>query len=311
MAQIPQRERFDYFQSVVDTVFCPMHVQPKSAARESFRGGVEAATLGSVRLARVATSACAVRRRVGDVGRIAQAPYLVKFQLKGESLWTQRNREVHLQPGDFVIASMAEPYSLVFQDDYEMPVLALSPDTMRGLTRDPDRFLGVRMAGEDADCGLLSSFIAQVVVRMSRLREPMISRIEANILDLLGAVLSARSGNGAPTPVQQLGQIKAYIQTHLHDRRLSPAMIGAAFSMSTRRVHALFETEPVSVGRYIRARRLDACRSLLLDDATRAGRSLTDVALDCGFYDLSHMSRCFREQFGSSPRDFCASERGT
>jgi AraC-like DNA-binding protein len=228
----------------------------------------------------------------------------VKFQLKGESLWTQRGREVHLKPGDFVISSMAEPYSLVFRDEYEMPVLALSSATMRDLTPDPDRFLGIRMAGEDADCGLLSSFISQVVARMSRLREPMISRVEANILDLLGGVLSARAGGGALSPEQQLGQIKAYIDAHLHDRRLGPAMIAAAFSMSTRHVHSLFEAEPTSVGRYIRSLRLEACQKLLRERGAGSVRSLTDIALECGFYDLSHMSRCFRDRFGATPREF-------
>ena len=35
-------------------------------------------------------------------------------------------------------------------------------------------------------------------------------------------------------------------------------------------------------------------------------KSLTDIALDCGFYDLSHLSRCFREEFGQTPREFRA-----
>lgn len=300
IARLPQRERFDYFQAVVDRVFCPMQVQPIGASRDAFRGGVETATLGSLRLANVATSACSVRRSGGDVGRQAEAPYLVKFQLKGESLWTQRNRALHLRAGDFVIASMAEPYSLVFRDDFEMPVLALGAATMRRLTPDPDRFLGVRMSGEDADCGLLSSFVAQVVARMSRLREPMVRRLEANILDLLGGVLSARLADRGPTPAEQLAQIKAYIAEHLHDRRLGPAMIASAFAVSTRYVHALFEPEPLTVGRYIRRLRVAACRRLLVGGA---GRSLTDIALDCGFYDLSHMTRCFRDEFGVTPRE--------
>jgi len=94
--------------------------------------------------------------------------------MKGESHWSQRNKTVHLTPGDFVIASMAEPYSLQLFDDFEMPVLALTSRTMHTLTRDPDQFLGVRMAAEEADCGLLSSFVSQVVARISRLKEPMI-----------------------------------------------------------------------------------------------------------------------------------------
>lgn len=301
VSAVPERERFGYFQAVVDNVFCPMQVQPRGAAGETFRGSVEATDLGCVRLARVATSACAVQRRAGDVAKLSDAPYLVKFQLRGESLWSQRNREVHLRPGDFVIASMAEPYSLRFQDEYEMPVLALTPRTMRALTPDPDQFLGLLMDGEDADCGLLSSFIGQVITRMGRLREPMISKVEANILDLLGGVLSARAAGAAASAPQQLAQMKAYVDQHLHDRRLGPGMLAAAFNVSTRHVHSLFESEPMSVGRYVRSLRLQASRRMLRE---QRHRSLTDIALDCGFYDLSHLSRCFREEFGQTPREF-------
>jgi len=303
VAAVPERERFSYFQSVVDTVFCPMQVQPHGGSGASFRGCVEATELGSVRLARVATSACVVQRLVGDVARLADAPYLVKFQLRGESYWSQRNREIHLKPGDFVVASMAEPYSLKFCDDFEMPVLALTPRAMRALTPNPDQFLGVRMAGEEADCGLLSSFVAQVVARMSRLREPMISRVEANILDLLGGVLGARAASGAVSTGQQLRQIRAYIERHLHDRRLGPGMIAAAFKISTRCVHSLFETEPMSLGRHISSLRVESSRRMMLEDRKR---SLTDIALDCGFYDLSHMSRCFRNQYQVTPREYRA-----
>jgi AraC-like DNA-binding protein len=305
-AMVPERHRFEHFHSVINSVFCPMHVQPQGPSAQRFRAIVETADLGSVRLARVVTSPCLVRRLSADIARAAEARYLVKFQLRGESVWSQRNRTVHLRPGDFVIASMAEPYSLLLREDYEMPVLSISAQTMRGLTTDPGRFLGVRMAREDADCGLLSSFIEQVVARMSRLNEPMISRVEANILDLLGGVLSARDRETGLSPAQQLSQIKAYIQKHLHDRRLDPVRIASAFGVSTRHLHSLFENEPLSVGRYVRSLRVLACRRMLTERGRGAERSLTDVALECGFYDLSHMTRCFREHFGTTPRDFCA-----
>jgi AraC-like DNA-binding protein len=214
----------------------------------------------------------------------------------------QRNREVHLRPGDFVICSTAEPYTLQFRDAYEMPVLGLPADTMRRLTRDPDQFLGVHMSGEDADCGLLSSFVAQVAARMSRLQDPMISRIEANILNLLGGVLSARARPGICSVAEQLSQMQAFIHEHLRDRRLGPGMIAAAFGISTRYVHKLFEDQPMTLGRYIRSLRVQACRQML-EAHSRPDLSLTDVALAWGFYDLSHMSRCFREEFHLTPSE--------
>lgn len=50
---------------------------------------------------------------------------------------------------------------------------------------------------------------------------------------------------------------------------------------------------------YIMQRRLTHARLLIL-----AGEALTDVAASCGFYDQSHLNRCFVRQFGVTPRRY-------
>lgn len=302
------RERFDSFTGLVDKMFCPMELDGSRMERDRFSARVDATNLRSVKLVRVVSTPVIVRRRAQDIARICDPPYLVKFQLRGESVWSQRGREVHARPGDFVICSTAEPYSLVFRGEYEMPVLVVPESTMRRLTPDPNQFLGLRMSGEDADCGLLSSFVAQVVARMHKLPDPMAHRIEANVLDLLGAVLAARARPGFVSREQLLSQVKVYIQDHLHDRHLGPATLAQAFSVSTRLIHTLFEDEPITVGKYIRSLRVNSCRYALENsDATRI--SLTDLALQWGFYDLSHMSRNFREVYGEPPSSFLLHKR--
>lgn len=294
--------RFDFFQGLVDDVFCPMQMETDRRVRSMFEASLDAVSLGATHMVRVSTSPIVVRRRAQDIARIDDPPYLVKFQMKGESFWTQRGREVHARPGDFIICSTAEPYSLTFRGYYEMPVLVVPSSIMRRLTPDPDQFLGVKMAGEDADCGLLSSFVAQVVARMSKLPEQMARRVEGNILDLLGGVLSARAHRGVMTRPQQLARIKAYIADHLQNRNLTPALIAGAFGVSTRSIHAIFETDGISVSRYIRAQRVAACRKVI--ESVDTQWSLTDLAFTWGFYDLSHMTRCFREEYGAPPSHF-------
>ena len=55
-----QRERLDHFQSVVDRVFCPMHVRHTGGLFDSFSGSIEATNLGRVRIAKVAGTQCTV-----------------------------------------------------------------------------------------------------------------------------------------------------------------------------------------------------------------------------------------------------------
>jgi AraC family transcriptional activator of tynA and feaB len=303
LASYAPRQRFDAFKGLVDDVFCPMALEANRDARESFNAHVDGIALGKLQLVRVSTSPIRVARRSEDIARIPDPPFLVKFQVKGDCLWQQRGREVLMRPGDFVIASTAEPYKMQFFGDYATPVLVVAESIMRRLTPHPEQFLGVRMPGEEADCGLLSSFVAQIAARMHKLPVQMVHRVEANVLDLLGAVLGARASVHNVSHTQMLAQIKAYINSHLHDRELGPVMLARAFAISTRQVHALFEAETMTVGRYIRAQRVAACRRTL-EDSTLGTVSLTEVALQWGFYDLSHMTRCFREEYGEPPRRF-------
>lgn len=298
------RDRFDIFQGAIDSVFCSMQIEVDRHTRERFSAAMEGIDLPGGRLMRVAGSPLTVRRRREDIGRMIHAPYLIKFQSKGESWWHQRDRQIHLRPGDFIICSTAEPYVLTFRGDYEMPVLLIPEPAMRLLTPDPEQFLGVRMSGEDADCGVLSGFVGQVAARMERLSADMARRVEGNVLDLLGGVLSARSRRGANRRSQQLARIKAHIAGHLRDRRLTPAAIANAIGVTPRQVHAIFKAEDISIARYIQAQRVVACRAVLERTSVSSRPSLTDLALSWGFYDLSHMTRCFKKICGFPPGYF-------
>ncbi|QJI29432.1 AraC family transcriptional regulator [Pseudomonas sp. ADAK18] len=53
--------------------------------------------------------------------------------------------------------------------------------------------------------------------------------------------------------------------------------------------------------RYLTLRRLDRVKQLV-----QAGRSLSEAAVEAGFFDQSHMSRHFKKNFGLSPSRWCS-----
>lgn len=310
VADIAPNERFDYFSGLVDNLFSPTLCEASIESRQSFRCDIETTEIGQLRIANVATDALCVSRRRRDIARIAHAPYLVKFQLQGESLFTQRGNEAHLRPGDFVICSTAEPYRLRFDGPYQMSVLAVADNTMQRMLRNIDQLLGQRMPGDDPSCGLLSSFVSVVVDKIDSLPGPMAERVETNLLDLLGGVVSARTETSAISrqpAVDTLIKVRGFINDNLRNRRLGPAMVASAFGISTRYLHKLFSGEPETLTRYIRHRRLEACHQTLCDPAAQS-MSITEIALHWGFYDLSHMTRAFSAQFGVAPSAFRAAQ---
>jgi AraC-like DNA-binding protein len=60
--------------------------------------------------------------------------------------------------------------------------------------------------------------------------------------------------------------------------------------------------EGTTVSDWIWRRRLEKSRRDLADPL-RANDSIAQIALACGFADLGHFSRRYKEAFGTSPRD--------
>ena len=69
--------------------------------------------------------------------------------------------------------------------------------------------------------------------------------------------------------------------------------------MSVRALHYAFrQNRARTPGEFVRERRLDRARDLLADAASR---TVTEVAMDCGFNPMGDFSAAYRRRFGETP----------
>lgn len=152
-------------------------------------------------------------------------------------------------------------------------------------------------AREEAAIGAALSQLTAAAFLASRERypdcpaEPTISRVPRN------------------APARQWKMLQQSIEALLPDPELSPATVASSHRISTRQVHRLFRRAGMSFSRYVRSRRLAHCREELADPRFDA-LPLTEIAYRWGFSDSSHFSRCFKESFGCTAREFRARVRG-
>jgi AraC-like DNA-binding protein len=88
-----------------------------------------------------------------------------------------------------------------------------------------------------------------------------------------------------------------YIDTQLGDPKLCPATVAAAHGVSVRTLYNTLDSLGVTLGAYIRTRRLARCRDDLLSGSDPVGV----IARRWGFSSLAHFSRVFQQQYGESP----------
>jgi AraC-like DNA-binding protein len=75
--------------------------------------------------------------------------------------------------------------------------------------------------------------------------------------------------------------------------------------VSPRYIQRLFEREGSTFSEYVRGCRLELAHAMLRDTAALA-QSISSIAYDCGFGDLSYFNRSFRERFDTTPSDIRA-----
>jgi AraC-like DNA-binding protein len=121
------------------------------------------------------------------------------------------------------------------------------------------------------------------------------------ILSLIPHNYSAQlAGVDAKRLPNYLRRVIQYVSEHARDSIDLEDMVQVS-GMSTRSLHLSFRryinTTPMT---YLRNCRLDMARDEL-QNAGVSGRSVTDVALDCGFSHLSKFASDFRRRFGVTP----------
>jgi AraC-like DNA-binding protein len=117
---------------------------------------------------------------------------------------------------------------------------------------------------------------------------------------------AAEIARGRRLRVARLRAIKADIAEKLADRDgLSVERVAARQRVSPRYVQMLFEQEGTTFSQYVISQRV-ARAYRMLTDPRFADRSITSVAFDAGFGDLSYFNRAFRRSYGGTPSEIRA-----
>jgi AraC-like DNA-binding protein len=304
-ADMPERERFDFWRQSVSEIFVPL-----AASREddgAFRAELRGERLGGLRLYQVDADSHIVRRTPRLIAGTQGEFFKLGLQRRGGSVLVQDGREAQLRPGDFAIYDTTRPYTFAFDAPHELLIL-IFPRPMLGLPADQvERLTATRFSGRAGLGALISSFLVRAVEVLDEVDVRDSARLATNVLDLLttglAGQLESRPADGDAARRALFTQTVAFIEQHLGEAWLSPAQIAAAQHISTRYLHKLFHAEGTTVSAWIRQRRLDACGHDLRDPL-QAGRSVSAIAAHRGLPDAAHFSRLFRAAFGASPRDY-------
>jgi AraC-like DNA-binding protein len=299
---VPASDRIDAWQWNAKQICGDCLIRLPKAA---FHGTIDVRDVGGLRLTRFSSSSLSFSKWPCDFVQPEKRFCIVITQIAGAQTYMQNGASVLLNPGDSTVIDSGTPWSSTCQTDCARLYLRAPRWMVESRLRRNDIPIAQRIGGEARVGATLFRLSQSLYDEAGRMKEEE----GAAALDAYFKILSACIGGTgvplAPRATELRGQIHRYIDEHLSEPTLGPAPIASALGISVRHLHRLFLVTGSTLGDYIRARRLEGCRSDLANPRMRE-ETITEIAFCWGFSDSAHFSHSFRKQFGVSPRAFRA-----
>lgn len=301
-------DRFELWCQALVSSFFPVRVE--RLERSVFNARLEGYSLGPLQVFHAVADGCAPIRTAACVA--AGDPEQLQLHLlrRGWYQAAQEERSSDTGAGDMTLVSSSRPFALRAAGEHDLlifgiPLRLLGPHAAR-----LGRRTAVRIPGDRGLGARVRPFLGSIA---DGLRDGSVAQDDTAIADSVVAL--ARALGGAPDPAHDalrdspphdlLTRVKSYIDSHLHEVDLGPKSIAAVHFVSTRYLHKLFETQELTLFRYIQHRRLERCCADLRD-AKLADRPVAAIATRWGFRSRDAFARLLRSSYGTSPRELRA-----
>lgn len=304
---VPQREKFSYWNEVICRTVVDLDCRPIEQPNfEASIGGFDVAGLG---VYDIHTRAHLVFRGRPEITRMDSDALIINYVSAGSLYSEQDERAVDLQVGDGAICDAARPYFFRFDRPLGCISIKLDKSELRHRVDSVDGITAQSLAAGSTLNPLVFDCTRSLIRNMPTMTGPSAVRAADLLKELLVATLSevVRRSPSALSAYRgaALLRVKSFVEEHLCDPDLDAQKVSLGVHLSTRYISKLFEAEDSSLVRHIWQRRLDRCAARLRDLAW-ANASISTIAMELGFNNLSHFSRAFRRRFNRSPRDYRA-----
>ncbi len=297
---LDERQRFLRFAELFEHFSNTGELDPASDVR--FRADMNSIHVGTTLLGRCDGTFTTVRRERRQVSETNDDRYcLARNSGVRTSTFKHRGREFTLRPGAIVLLKLDEPFFAADGANRKrFTNVHLPMASLRAMVPDVENLV----ASELAPGGALSLAMdySDMLLRHPESVEEAGMLIANHLLDLAALGLGAR---GELAMVSRRGGLRAVrlkavldiLQQRFAEPDFSAHKLAEAAGLSERYVNELLYGAGASFTARLNELRMRKAADLLV----RGKGRISDIALECGFNDLSYFNRCFRRRFGLTP----------
>ncbi|WP_433676447.1 AraC family transcriptional regulator [Microbacterium gorillae] len=270
-----------------------------SIDHDGFRGRLVSVPLGESAFEDLRCSAFRFERSVSAAAAMTDVARLI-FVVHGGVTVQDGAEESEILAGQWALLPARR--SFVMSSDGSSRLLSVLVPTRK--LRTPRERLDALALRPLADTAIGPAF--ESMLRSLSSSAPDDNTVEADLtahalLDLTRALLAGQPDGEPDSPDDAVrARVHDFIEHNYADPNLHVSVIAAALGVSVRRLHRLFESEPLSISQCIRRWRVTAAgRELLLTD-----EPFEAIARRVGFGSSDTGYRGFRDEYGMTPAEY-------
>ena len=240
--------------------------------------------------------------------RDSEAAYLkIVAPWDGYAQVEQHGSKASVSNGSWAIYDTSQPYVVANPQHTEHLIMMVPKQSIaeRGLRL--ESLMGRSVGGSAGIARIALQTMRSTYQELDNMTAPLARRAGELLVDMVHLSLQALGGQAtAVTQKQALyDRICDHVASHVRDPALSVDQVAEALNCSRRHLHNAFAGKEQSLGGFIQQSRLELCMRELHSPAL-AHRTITEIAMSCGFGNSAHFSRAFKAYAGMSPSEFRA-----
>ncbi|HWU63977.1 MAG TPA: helix-turn-helix domain-containing protein [Ensifer sp.] len=297
-------DRIDYWEERCAERVVGLHCT--SMSESGLEARFEYCDFGSIKMIDITGNQHVIERSPLLLRRFEKDSVFVTFLRKGSAFVNRAQSCTVLGEGDVVIYDTNKPYMHGFPAQMRHVIYEIPGADFRERFPRWELSEAVRFDALLNPTRIVSRALRAVVETDLRLLETPAQRQSHEerlwtVLETAHAFSNGKARSAYHTAVRE--RVRQFIEANLHDPELCPAGISREMGMSLRQLNRLFEGDANTLTAMIQTRRLQRCHADLARPS-HYPKSISEIAFNWGFRNLSHFSRRFRAEFGVSPSAF-------
>ncbi len=257
-----------------------------------------------IRLSPIYSNAITLERLPSEPENVTQDCYFVVLLTAGQYKIEQGGRESFLKPGEMTLYDATEPHRITIPQPFSKVLISVPRHLLNARIANVEQLTASKLNTHDGIGAVTSRLIQSIVNELPTLEHGAFQSLAEPTIDSLSYSLIGSQGKQTELSQSQslsLWRVKQFIKHNLGNSELNAATIAAAVKLSPRYINKMFEQEQTSLMRFMTQQRIARCRHYLASQLHNH-LSITEIAMQAGFNNMSHFSRVFREQYGMTPR---------